>query len=79
MFIDLVSPSQFFNTILTPLEVANAAVLALWAGESRHIELPWVGKIMKMPIKGMPSFWSLAVQDAVGQSMQTFGDHKPMD
>jgi len=56
MFTGLNSPSNFFNPMLTPQEVANAAVSALWAGEARHIELPWLSKVMISPLKGMPSF-----------------------
>ncbi|CAI4212305.1 unnamed protein product [Parascedosporium putredinis] len=64
---------------LTPELVASHVVDALWSGEARHIELPWLTKLTMMPIKGSPPFWRIAMQDLVKDSMSSFGGRKVMD
>ncbi|KAH4019645.1 hypothetical protein HBI09_183880 [Parastagonospora nodorum] len=79
MFTGLSTSSQFFNPILTSQQVAGAAVSAIWAGEARHIELPWLSKFMQAQIRSAPSFFRIGIQDGGKNAMTTFSGHKTMD
>lgn len=72
MFTGLVSPSNFVAPVLRPEEVAKAVVEALWAGEARHIDMPWSSKVMAMSMKALPSFFRVMIQDGAAQSMRSF-------
>ncbi|KAJ6202417.1 putative short-chain dehydrogenase [Bipolaris maydis] len=76
MFTGLSSPSNFLMPVLTPQEVAGVISSALWSGEARHIDLPWLSKVFMTPLKGAPVFLRMLVQDGAGDSMHSFDGHK---
>ncbi|EMD91414.1 hypothetical protein COCC4DRAFT_69441 [Bipolaris maydis ATCC 48331] len=76
MFTGLSSPSNFLMPVLTPQEVAGVISSALWSGEARHIDLPWLSKVFMTPLKGAPVFLRMLMQDGAGDSMHSFDGHK---
>lgn len=79
MFKGLSSPSDFMFPVLKPEEVAAEIVGALWAGQARHIEMPFMGKLLTPLNKVLPVWWRIGMQDAAKDSMANFNGHKVIE
>jgi short-subunit dehydrogenase len=79
MFAGLKPTSEFIMPTLKPEEVADAIVDALWAGEARHISMPWVHRAMLPSLRALPQWWRIAMVDGGKDTMTTFAGRKVMD
>ncbi|KAL6229377.1 hypothetical protein BDW75DRAFT_249819 [Aspergillus navahoensis] len=79
LFTGVAPPSQFFTPLLTPRGVADKVLDTVWAGEARHIELPWLMSLLGAFTRFAPSYFRVAVQDAAESSMDHFKGRHVMD
>lgn len=79
MFTGLTTGSRFLFPVLRPEDVAGQITKALWAGESKHVEMPFLASVLLPPSRMLPSWWRVGMQDGAKDSMKTFSGRKVMD